>query len=64
MKVSELLIFVGNRHALEVAIVSDGLKVAANQQKVNFVVVPSFQRFNMAIYCIKLSMTAALYGDL
>ena len=52
------------RHRLEVAIVSEGLEIAANQEQVYLVFLLCFEILNVTIYCIKLPMTAAFYGNL
>jgi len=64
VEVTHLLILCRYRHRLEVAIVSDGLEITANQEQVHLVFLFCFEILNVTVYCVKLSMTAAFYGNL
>jgi len=48
---------------LEVAIVSDGLEIAANQEQV-YLVFFCVSRFYVTVYCVELPMTAAFHCNL
>jgi hypothetical protein len=64
VEVTHLLVFLRYRHRLEVAIVSDGLEITANQEQVYLVFLLCFEILNVTVYRVKFPMTAAFYGNL
>lgn len=64
MKVTHLFVLLRHRHRLEVAVVSDSLEIATNQEQVYLVFLLCFEILNVTVYCVKLPMTAAFYGNL
>lgn len=49
---------------MQVLVVSYRLEVATNEQDIDLVAVLVFQVLNIAVYCIQLSVTAALHCNL
>lgn len=64
VKLAQLAVFVGDGHALEVAVVADGLEVAADEEKVDFVVVALFEVVDLGVNGVELAVTAAFDCDL
>jgi hypothetical protein len=59
-----MLVFLRHRHRLEVAIVSGGLEITANQEQVYLVFLLCFEILDVTVYRVKLPMTAAFHGNL
>lgn len=64
MEVTHALVLFRHCHRLEVALISDSLEVATDQEQIYFVLLLCFQILNVTVNCVKLPMTAAFYGNL
>lgn len=64
VELSKFTILVGNSHALQITLISDSLKVSADEEKVYFVFVFSFEGSNLVVDGIESTMAAAFNGDL
>lgn len=63
-ELAQLAILVGDGHALEVAVVANGLEVTANEEKVDFVVVALFEIDDLGVNGVELAVAAAFNGNL
>lgn len=64
MEATELLVFLGHGHALEVLVVANGLEIAAYEEEVDFVLVPGLELCDVAVDGVELAVAASLYGNL
>ena len=63
-KATQLAILVRHGHALEVAQITDGLEVAADEEDVDLVRVARLQLRDVRVYRVELAVAASLDGDL
>jgi hypothetical protein len=49
VKVLKVLIFVGNRHTLEILVISYCLEVSADQEEIDLVSMPLFELLEMVV---------------
>ena len=61
---SQFSVLVGDGHALQIAMVPDGLEVATYKEKVDLVAVLPFEGRDVGVYRVELAMAAPLYSDL
>ena len=64
IKVLQCLVFIRSGHALQILVISHGLKVSTYQEKVNLVAVLSFKSLNVFVDIVEFSMAAPLNSDL
>jgi hypothetical protein len=64
VKLAKLSVLLRNGHALQVLIVPDRLKIAADEEEINFVVIPGLQAGNVVIDSVKFAVATALDSNL
>ena len=64
IKSPQFLVLVGYRHALQILVVSDSLKISADQERVDFVGILRFKLLDVAVDRVELAMAASFYCDL
>ena len=64
VETAQLLILVRNRHALQILVVSDSLKISADQERVDFVGILRFKLLDVAVDRVELAMAASFYCNL
>lgn len=64
IEVTKLPILWGHGHALQIAMISDGLEVTTDEEQLDLVVIPVLQRLYLLVDGIECAMTTALYSNL
>lgn len=64
VKVLDNLVFVGNRHTLQVLVISYCLEVSTDQKEINLVSMPLLELLDMVVDGFQFTVTTTLYGDL
>ena len=64
MEVTKLPILLWYGHALQIAMISDGLKVTTDEEQLNLVVIPLFQRLDLLVDGIECTVTTAFDSNL
>lgn len=60
----QLSVLIRNSHALQILVVSDRLKVTADQERIDLVTISGLELLDVAVDRVELAMAASFYGDL
>jgi hypothetical protein len=60
----QLSVLIRYSHTLQILVVSDRLKVTADQKRIDLVTVSGLELLDMAVDRVELAMAASFYGNL